>query len=209
MRGRRCGPRCRYPPAAHDGPSSRDPSLPRRGHPRLHALHRRSRRRRLPPVLADEVCGRRRQGCLGPERHARRATRRRSLSVFDSARQALHAAVELQAAFREETQADPSLPLMVGIGLDAGEAVAVGEGYRGAALNMAARLCALAGGGEDRRQPRSRPPDGRHARPDVRRSGAARVEGLTAGGDPCPRGGERGASGRRASSGNDPRGPRR
>ena len=71
-----------------------------------------------------------------------------ALCVFDSARQALHVAVELQAAFREETQADPSLPLMVGIGLDAGEAVAVGDGYRGAALNMAARLCALAGGGE-------------------------------------------------------------
>jgi class 3 adenylate cyclase len=71
-----------------------------------------------------------------------------ALCVFDSARQALHVAVELQGAFREETQADPSLPLMVGIGLDAGEAVAVGDGYRGAALNMAARLCALAGGGE-------------------------------------------------------------
>lgn len=70
------------------------------------------------------------------------------LSVFDSARQALRAAVELQSVFQEETRADPSLPLMVGIGLDAGEAVAVGDGYRGAALNVAARLCSLAGGGE-------------------------------------------------------------
>jgi DNA-binding NarL/FixJ family response regulator/class 3 adenylate cyclase len=71
-----------------------------------------------------------------------------ALMVFDSARQALQAAVELQSEFREETRADRSLPLVVGMGLDAGEAVAVGDGYRGAALNVAARLCALAGGGE-------------------------------------------------------------
>jgi DNA-binding NarL/FixJ family response regulator/class 3 adenylate cyclase len=71
-----------------------------------------------------------------------------ALAVFDSARQALHAAVELQSLFDAETRADPSLPLVVGIGLDAGEAVAVGDGYRGAALDTAARLCALAAGGE-------------------------------------------------------------
>jgi WD40 repeat protein/energy-coupling factor transporter ATP-binding protein EcfA2 len=71
-----------------------------------------------------------------------------ALGVFDSARQALRAAVELQAAFAAETSADPLLPLNVGIGLDAGEAVPVGDGYRGAALNLAARLCALAGPGE-------------------------------------------------------------
>jgi DNA-binding NarL/FixJ family response regulator/class 3 adenylate cyclase len=71
-----------------------------------------------------------------------------ALAAFDSARQALHAAVELQSLFQEETRADPSLPLMVGVGIDAGEAVALDEGYRGAALNTAARLCALAGGGE-------------------------------------------------------------
>ena len=40
------------------------------------------------------------------------------------------------------------LPLPVGIGLDAGEAVRVEDGYRGGALNLAARLCALAGPGE-------------------------------------------------------------
>src|SRR2546423_14947898 len=37
---------------------------------------------------------------------------------------------------------------MVGIGLDAGEAGAVGGGYGGGALNMAARLCGQAGPGE-------------------------------------------------------------
>jgi DNA-binding NarL/FixJ family response regulator/class 3 adenylate cyclase len=71
-----------------------------------------------------------------------------ALAVFDSARQALRAAVELQSIFHNETGTDPSVPLAVGIGLDAGEAVAVGDGYRGAALNVAARLCALAAGGE-------------------------------------------------------------
>jgi hypothetical protein len=64
-----------------------------------------------------------------------------ALSVFLSPRQAIRAAVELQERFVEETLADPELPLTVGIGLDAGEAVAVEGGYRGGALNLAARLC--------------------------------------------------------------------
>ncbi len=71
-----------------------------------------------------------------------------ALAVFDSARQALRAASDLQEQFVAETVADPSLPLAVGIGLDAGEAVAVDGGYRGGALNLAARLCSLAGPGE-------------------------------------------------------------
>ena len=71
-----------------------------------------------------------------------------ALAVFDSARQALRAAADLQERFVEETVADPSLPLAVGIGLDAGEAVRVDGGYRGGALNLAARLCSLAGPGE-------------------------------------------------------------
>jgi YVTN family beta-propeller protein len=71
-----------------------------------------------------------------------------ALAVFASPRQALRAAVELQARLVEETLADPALPLGVGIGLDAGEAVAVEGGYRGGALNLAARLCGLAGPGE-------------------------------------------------------------
>ena len=66
-----------------------------------------------------------------------------ALVVFPSTRQALRSALELQAAF---TAAE--LPRGVGIGMDAGEAVRVGDGYRGSALNLAARLCALAGPGE-------------------------------------------------------------
>lgn len=70
------------------------------------------------------------------------------LGVFTSARQAIRAAADLQTAFVAATIADPSFPLPVGIGLDAGEAVEVQDGFRGGALNLAARLCALAGPGE-------------------------------------------------------------
>src|SRR5205814_4659163 len=71
-----------------------------------------------------------------------------ALAVFASARQALRAAAELQERFMTESLADPSLPLGVGIGLDAGEAIPIEGGYRGGALNLAARLCAQARAGE-------------------------------------------------------------
>ncbi|MGZ4320060.1 MAG: ABC transporter substrate-binding protein [Gaiellaceae bacterium] len=64
-----------------------------------------------------------------------------ALVVFDSARQALRSALELQ-------EEGAGLPLGIGVGLDAGEAIPVGEGYRGGALNLAARLCSLAGPGD-------------------------------------------------------------
>jgi adenylate cyclase len=68
------------------------------------------------------------------------------LAVFDSAREAIRAALDLQAAMVRDETAD--MPLGVGIGIDAGEAVPLGEGYRGRALNLAARLCARARPGE-------------------------------------------------------------
>jgi hypothetical protein len=72
-----------------------------------------------------------------------------ALSVFASARQAIRAAVDLQALFEEETEIDGDLPLSVGIGVDSGEAVRLPDGsFRGAALNVAARLCGRAHGGE-------------------------------------------------------------
>jgi YVTN family beta-propeller protein len=71
-----------------------------------------------------------------------------ALVVFGSPRSAIRGAVALQQRFVEETIADPSLPLTVGIGLDAGEAVPVEGGYRGGALNVAARLCSIARAGE-------------------------------------------------------------
>ncbi len=71
-----------------------------------------------------------------------------ALAVFTSARQALWAGSALQQRFIAAAAADPSLPLHVGIGIDAGEAIPVEGGYRGAALNLAARLCSIAERGE-------------------------------------------------------------
>jgi len=71
-----------------------------------------------------------------------------ALCVFASTREAIRAAIDLQQRFVEETLEQPELPLTVGIGLDAGEAVPVQGGYRGAALNLAARLCGQARAGE-------------------------------------------------------------
>jgi YVTN family beta-propeller protein len=71
-----------------------------------------------------------------------------ALCVFASARQALRAAVELQTSFRRRADDGPAFPLPIGIGLDAGEAVPIEGGYRGGALNTAARLCSLARPGQ-------------------------------------------------------------
>jgi YVTN family beta-propeller protein len=71
-----------------------------------------------------------------------------ALCVFASTREAIRAALDLQQRFVEETLEQPELPLTVGIGLDAGEAVQVQGGYRGGALNLAARLCGQARAGE-------------------------------------------------------------
>jgi DNA-binding NarL/FixJ family response regulator/class 3 adenylate cyclase len=71
-----------------------------------------------------------------------------ALAAFDSARGAIGAAVELQRRLADATFSDESLPLPTGVGLDAGEAVPIEGGYRGGALNLAARLCGVAGPGE-------------------------------------------------------------
>jgi class 3 adenylate cyclase len=71
-----------------------------------------------------------------------------ALAVFTSARQAIRTGVDLQARFEEEDSVS-DLPLRVGIGIESGEAVELEDGsFRGAALNVAARLCARANGGE-------------------------------------------------------------
>ncbi|HEX8917759.1 MAG TPA: AAA family ATPase, partial [Chloroflexota bacterium] len=69
-----------------------------------------------------------------------------ALAAFTSPRQAVRAAINLQRRFASESNA--TLPLQVGVGLDAGEALPVKGGYRGGALNLAARLCSLARAGE-------------------------------------------------------------
>ncbi len=68
--------------------------------------------------------------------------------MFESARQAVLAATELAAICGEEPTLDGGLALPVGIGIDAGPAVPVVDGYRGGAVNTAARLCSQAGGGQ-------------------------------------------------------------
>ncbi|HYZ18816.1 MAG TPA: AAA family ATPase [Gaiellaceae bacterium] len=70
------------------------------------------------------------------------------LAVFTSPDQAVRAAVELQAVCEEEVAADATLPLLVWVGIDVGEAVPVEDGFRGAALNTAARLCSKAAAGQ-------------------------------------------------------------
>jgi predicted ATPase/class 3 adenylate cyclase len=69
-----------------------------------------------------------------------------ALAVFQSPREALRAAVDVQARLAEA--ATDTLPLRAGIGVDAGEALHVRDGYRGGALNLAARLCSQAQAGE-------------------------------------------------------------
>ena len=72
-----------------------------------------------------------------------------ALCVFGSARQALRAAVELQRGLRTPSSEDGRVfPVGVGVGLDAGEAVPTEGGYRGGALNLAARLCSIAAPGQ-------------------------------------------------------------
>jgi class 3 adenylate cyclase len=72
-----------------------------------------------------------------------------ALAVFASARQAIRAAVELQEALDDPTNSNIDIPCKVGIGIDSGEAVQLEDGsFRGAALNVASRLCGRAHGGE-------------------------------------------------------------
>jgi class 3 adenylate cyclase len=70
-----------------------------------------------------------------------------ALAVFLSTRQAIRAALDLQRRYADHSRNEPALPLGVGIGIDAGEAVPVEGGFRGGALNLAARLCSIAGPG--------------------------------------------------------------
>jgi hypothetical protein len=71
-----------------------------------------------------------------------------ALAVFESTPQAIRAGLELQEACREAAHQDPEYPLPIGIGISSGEAIPVENGYRGKALNMAARLCSKAAAGQ-------------------------------------------------------------
>jgi WD40 repeat protein/class 3 adenylate cyclase len=71
-----------------------------------------------------------------------------ALGVFSSPAQAVRAAIEFQQTCQEEANADSALPLRVGVGIDIGEAIPVEDGFRGRALNTAARLCSKAEAGQ-------------------------------------------------------------
>src|SRR5215204_2212043 len=70
------------------------------------------------------------------------------LAEFASPRDAVRAAVGLQASCITRTLGDPRDRLPVGVGLDIGEPADEGANRSAAALNVAARLCARAAAGE-------------------------------------------------------------
>jgi YVTN family beta-propeller protein len=71
-----------------------------------------------------------------------------ALTAFRTPGAAIACAVDLQLRFLNSTRADPTHPLTVGIALEIGEAVHLGDGFRGTSVNIASRLCALAAAGE-------------------------------------------------------------
>ena len=69
-------------------------------------------------------------------------------AVFPSAPSAVLCGLEIVDAAAELNAREPDSPLNLGVGIHAGEAVETPEGYIGSAVNVAARLCAVALPGE-------------------------------------------------------------
>lgn len=68
--------------------------------------------------------------------------------VFPSASSAVACAMAIVEAAQAATDAQPQVPVRVGVGVHAGETIETSEGFVGSAVNLAARLCAAAGPGE-------------------------------------------------------------
>jgi class 3 adenylate cyclase len=68
--------------------------------------------------------------------------------VFDGASAAIECGLTIVTAAVEASDADPTLPIHVGVGIHAGETVETREGFVGSAVNTAARICAQAGPNE-------------------------------------------------------------
>ena len=100
-----------------------------------------------------------------------------ALCVFSSTREAIRAAVDLQQRFVEETLEQPELPLTVGIGLDAGEAVPVEGGYRGGGPEPRGPALRPGSSRRDPRHPRGDPPRAADRGREVRGSRLAVVQG--------------------------------
>jgi adenylate cyclase len=69
------------------------------------------------------------------------------MAVFQEAPNAVQATIQMQRDFAEHNASFPNLPLTVRIGLNAGEAVEEENDFFGAAVQMAARVCAQASNG--------------------------------------------------------------
>ena len=69
-------------------------------------------------------------------------------AVFQSASSAVLCGLEIVEAAAESNTREPDRPLRIGVGVHAGEAVETADGYIGRAVNIAARLCAVAQPGE-------------------------------------------------------------
>lgn len=69
-------------------------------------------------------------------------------AVFPSASSAVLCGLEIVDAAAELNAQEPERPLNLGVGVHAGEAVETAEGYIGTAVNLAARVCAVARPGE-------------------------------------------------------------
>ena len=68
--------------------------------------------------------------------------------VFSSVGAAVRCGLAIVAEAARASAARPERPIRVGVGVHAGESVAEGEGFVGSAVNIAARICAVAAPGE-------------------------------------------------------------
>jgi class 3 adenylate cyclase len=68
--------------------------------------------------------------------------------VFPSPSAAVRAGLDLVARAAADAADHPSDPIVVGVGIHAGESAETAEGYVGSAVNLAARICAVARAGE-------------------------------------------------------------
>ena len=68
--------------------------------------------------------------------------------VFDSVSQAVRCGLAIVEGAANASGARPDRPVRVGVGIHAGETVETPDGYVGSPVNIAARLCAIAGVGE-------------------------------------------------------------
>ncbi len=129
-----------------------DPHLPHRRHPGLHGLHPGGRGRGGGPArerFSPSLSARASKPAVATSSSSA-ATRRWRSSPRRGRPSARRRSSRRSSPTRR--RATPSLPLRVGIGLDAGEAVPFEGGYRGAALNLAARLCCRRGRRDDRQR---------------------------------------------------------